>query len=109
MPKAKTNTSKDKEMYKKAVKRVSELEIGLARVAIKLEAMSKILLDKGIYDNETLQKESAEMVRLMYDIPKSTKLIVKEDGMTTTSTTDPTDEPKVVRCDADCYEIDDPD
>lgn len=107
MAKAKTNTSKDKETYKKAIKQVSKLEIGLARVAIKLEAMSKILLDKGIYDAETLQNESAEMVRLMYDIPKDTKLVVKE--YETTSTTNPNDAPKVIRCDADCYEIDDPD
>ena len=100
MGKAITNTSKMQETVDTLYKRTAELEIGLAQWAIKLEAISKILINKEVYDIKTLQKESEAMVREMYNMPEEVNVKVTTDGEVVSD----------VDCDAepvyaDCYPI----
>lgn len=103
MVKAITNTGKKMEMSEKLdklYKRVSEMEVNLAQLAIKLEAISEILLNKNVYDTKELQDASTEMVRIMYKLPKDMKIEVTTEAPQEIDTNTPD-----IPVDADCYEI----
>lgn len=67
------------EMAERAYNRVAEIEMPNAMLAIKIESLYDMLLDKGIFTEEEFKTYRLKVAREMYNIPDNVPVSFQDD------------------------------